>query len=377
MSKKALPRRILMTADTVGGVWTYALELARALGKYDVEVAVATMGPELSPAQREEAASVPNVKLFSSKYKLEWMQDSSRDVKAAGEWLLGLEKRLRPEVVHLNGYAHAALPWRSPKLVVGHSCLLSRWRACRIGEPPLELDGNKSMVQGGLRAADRVVAPTRAMLKALNQNYPEAIKNRGVVIPNGVDVDRLSPTMKAKFVLSAGRLWDEAKNIQSLMGIAWEIPWAVCLAGQKQNVDGGNGTISAKTNCYPLGNLPRETLRYWYACASIYVLPARYEPFGLTVLEAALSGCALVLGGIESLKENWAKAALFVNPADRIALKETLVELTRNEVYRRRLGQLARERALQFTSTRMAKQYLDCYSDMLTGRKSQEVAACA
>jgi glycogen synthase len=377
MSKKVLPRRILMTADTVGGVWTYALELARALGKYHIEVAVATMGPEPSPAQREEAARVPNVELFRSKYKLEWMQNSSSDVKAAGEWLLGLEKRLRPDVVHLNGYAHAVLPWRTPKLVVGHSCLLSWWRACRPGEPPPELDEYKSMVQRGLRAADRVVAPTRAMLKALNQNYPEAVKNKGLVIPNGVDVDSLSPTMKAKFVLSAGRLWDEGKNIQSLTGIAWELPWAVCLAGEKQNGDGGNVTISTKANCYPLGNLPRETLRYWYACASIYVLPARYEPFGLSVLEAALSGCALVLGGIDSLKENWAKAAVFVNPADRIALKETLLELTKNEVYRRRLGQLARERALQFTSTRMAKQYADAYSDMLIGRKSQEVAACA
>ena len=366
-----------MTADTIGGVWTYALELARALEEYDIEVAIATMGPEPSPAQREEAASVPNVDLFRSKYKLEWMQDSSGDVKAAGEWLLSLEKRLRPDVVHLNGYAHAVLPWRSPKLVVGHSCLLSWWRACRIGEPPLELDGYKSMVQRGLRAVDRVVAPTRTMLKALNQNYPHAVKNKGVVIPNGLDVDSLSPTLKTKFVFSAGRLWDEAKNIQTLTGIAWELPWAVCLAGEKQSVESDNVTVPVRANCYALGNLPRETLRYWYACAPIYVLPARYEPFGLTVLEAALSGCALVLGGIESLKENWAKAAIFVNPADRIALKDTLLELTRNEVYRKRLGQLARERALQFTSTRMAKQYIDCYSAMLTGRKSREVAACA
>jgi glycosyltransferase involved in cell wall biosynthesis len=81
--------------------------------------------------------------------------------------------------------------------------------------------------------------------------------------------------------------------------------------------------LTLKENCYALGNLPRENLRYWYACASIYVLPARYEPFGLTILEAALSGCALVLGGIESLKENWAQAAIFINPADRIALRET------------------------------------------------------
>jgi glycosyltransferase involved in cell wall biosynthesis len=358
-------------------VWTYALELSRTLGKYGIEVAIATMGPEPSPAQREEAAAIPNVDLFKSRYKLEWMQNASGDVRAAGEWLLSLEKRLRPDVVHLNGYAHGAVPWRSPKLVVGHSCLLSWWRACRSGEPPSEWNKYKSMVQKGLSSADLVVAPTRAMLESLNENYPGAVKTKGLVIPNGLDVNSLTPTLKQKFVLSAGRLWDEAKNIQSLIGVAWELPWSVCLAGERQNADGGNNAVLANANCYPLGKLPRETLRDWYACASIYVLPARYEPFGLTILEAALSGCALVLGGIESLKENWSNAAVFVNPQDRTALRNTLLELIRNEVHRKRLGETARERALQFTSTRMAEQYTEAYSGLLTNRKSKEVAACA
>lgn len=376
MRTQVTPKRVLMTADTVGGVWTYALELARALGKYEIEVAIATMGPEPSPSQCAEAAAIPNVDLFKSNYKLEWMQNPSDDVRAAGEWLLNLERRLRPDVVHLNGYAHASLPWKHPKLVVGHSCLLSWWRACRLGEPPSEWNQYKNAVERGLRAADLVIAPTRAMLKALNENYAGCVNRKGVMIPNGLEIESLSPAMKQKFVLAAGRLWDEAKNIQTLAGIAWELPWAVCLAGDQQNVDGGSA-VSLKANCYPLGNLPRETLRHWYACASIYVLPARYEPFGLTVLEAALSGCALVLGGIESLKENWSNAAIFVDPQDRVALRETLVELCRKEVYRRRLGQAARERALQFTNTRMAEQYAAVYRNLLTRPRSQEVAACA
>lgn len=376
MGEQVLPRRVLMTADTVGGVWTYALELARALGKYDIEVAIATMGPDPSPSQRAAAAAIDNVSLFKSNYKLEWMENPWADVRAAGEWLLSLAKRLRPDVVHLNGYAHAALPWRRPKLVVGHSCLFSWWRACRSGEPPSEWAEYKREAQRGLRAADLVIAPTHAMLNALDENYPGCVNSKGVVIPNGLDVSSLSPTLKQKFVLAAGRLWDEAKNIQTLMSVAWELPWAVCLAGEKQTVDGGK-TLSLKPNCYALGTLPRETLRHWYARASIYVMPARYEPFGLTVLEAALSGCALVLGAIESLKENWTDAAIFVNPQDRTALKAALLELTRNEGYRIRMGQAARERALHFTSARMAEQYTAAYSSLMTRRLSREVAACA
>ncbi|MEB3829625.1 glycosyltransferase [Phormidium sp. CCY1219] len=57
-----------------------------------------------------------------------------------------------------------------------------------------------------------------------------------------------------------------------------------------------------------------EELSHWYARAAIYAFPARYEPFGLSVLEAALSGCALVLGDIPRLREMWGDAAVFANP---------------------------------------------------------------
>lgn len=373
---RPVAKRILMTADTVGGVWTYALELARALGKYDVEVAIATMGPEPSRAQRAEAAAIHNVDLFPSNYKLEWMPDPWADLRAAGEWLMSLEGRLRPDVVHLNGYVHAALPWKTPKLVVGHSCLFSWWRAVRVGEPPSEWTEYKALVQRGLRAADLVVAPTKAMLKALDDNYPGSIDGKSLAIPNGLDVDSFAPALKTKFVFAAGRLWDEAKNAEALIGISWQLPWAVCLAGEKKSVDGGD-ELCLRENCYALGKLPRETLRHWYARAAIYVLPARYEPFGLTVLEAALSGCALVLGSIDSLKENWEGAAVFVNPQDRAALRDSLEKLIKSETYRARLGRAARERALSFSSTRMAEQYLNVYSDLVAGRRRKELAVCA
>ena len=71
MTADRKPLRILMTADTVGGVWTYALELTRALQTYEVEVLLAVMGPPLSPAQQADARNVPNLSLFKSDYKLE------------------------------------------------------------------------------------------------------------------------------------------------------------------------------------------------------------------------------------------------------------------------------------------------------------------
>src|SRR5215210_7977192 len=110
--------KVLMTADTLGGVWNYAVQLSQALSKYRVRVALGTMGVSLTAEQREDVARVPNIEVFESSFKLEWMEEPWRDVAAAGEWLLELEAQTQPDVVHLNGYAHGALPWRAPTLMV-------------------------------------------------------------------------------------------------------------------------------------------------------------------------------------------------------------------------------------------------------------------
>src|SRR4051794_27365470 len=103
--------RVLMTADAVGGVWTYALELAHAL---DAEVTLATMGPR---PDDDQLAAVGTLEHRHCDFALEWMPDPWADVERAGEWLLRLAEEVEPDVVHLNAYAHAALPWDVPVVV--------------------------------------------------------------------------------------------------------------------------------------------------------------------------------------------------------------------------------------------------------------------
>ena len=70
-----------MTADTVGGVWTYALELIEALAPLDVHVTLATMGAPASRAQVKAIAALPNAELEASTFALEWMNRPWRDVE--------------------------------------------------------------------------------------------------------------------------------------------------------------------------------------------------------------------------------------------------------------------------------------------------------
>ncbi|MBI3543526.1 MAG: glycosyltransferase family 4 protein [Deltaproteobacteria bacterium] len=360
-----------MTADTVGGVWTYAIELAGLLGGYGVEVDLATMGRKLTQAQRREAGRLSNVLVHETEYRLEWMSEPWADVERAGGWLLDLEQRLAPDVIHLNNYCHASVPFSAPKLVVGHSCVYSWWESVHGTEPSPEWARYHEAVTAGLAAADFVAAPSRAMLNALHRHY--GIKGRYAVIPNArtLAAAASSDTVKEPFILAAGRAWDAAKNLELLDRAAAGLDWPLVVAGACESPDGRGASFR---NARPLGELPAEELRDYYSRASIYALPARYEPFGLSVLEAAAHGCALVLGNIPSLRENWMGAAAFAPPESEHAVREAIRYLIREPEERQRLGRLARERSRRFEPSVMAEAYLSLYDELL---REEEAGACA
>lgn len=347
---------VLMTADTVGGVWSYALELCGALSPFGVRVTLATMGAPLREDQRADVRRLDNVTVHESAYKLEWMQDCWNDVEEAGRWLMGLAAHAQPDLVHLNNFVHGALPWSAPVLMVGHSCVLSWFRAVRGCEAGPEWDRYREEVTAGLRAADVVVAPTRAMLDALREHYgPFAASG---VIGNGLEPDAFTCGRKENVVLAAGRLWDAAKNISALASVAGRLKWPVHVAGEDCHPDGGRAELP---NLCLLGRLCASEMRRQFAHAAIYALPARYEPFGLTVLEAALSGCALVLGEIPSQRELWDDRALFVAPGDEERLVEVTNRLIDTPGLRERLARSAQQHARRLTSRRMAEAYYDEY----------------
>ncbi|WNG52929.1 glycosyltransferase family 4 protein [Archangium minus] len=349
-----------MTTGTSGGVWTYALELSRALGHRGVAVTLATMGAPLTSARWAEVRGVPGLSVEQSTWSFEGPGSTWEDLEAAGEWLLELEERLQPDAVHLNGYCHGALPWRRPPLVVAHDCPLSWWEAVK-GEPAVEADVRyRWEVTRGLRAAGHVVVPTAVMREDLVRHYGPL--GPASVIPHARRHEDFPPAqVREPFILATGRLWDEARNLEVLETVAPRLNWPVFVAGELQHPAGGE--VRARY-VRPLGRLPRRELAGYMGRASLFVMPARYEPFGPAVLEAALAGCALVLGDIPSLREVWEGAAVFVPPDDTDMLAGALRRLVAEPVLCSRMSTLARTRALEFSPDRMASAYLGLYADL-------------
>ena len=81
---ESAPARVLMTVDAVGGVWRYALELARGLAGAGTEVVLVVMGPPAAPEQLAEAAAIHGVRVVEGSFDLEWMPGADDDVVRAG-----------------------------------------------------------------------------------------------------------------------------------------------------------------------------------------------------------------------------------------------------------------------------------------------------
>jgi glycosyltransferase involved in cell wall biosynthesis len=353
-----------MTTDAVSGVWNYSLELARALRPRGIEVCLACLGPSPTPRQRLEASAIGNVEFHERSFALEWMPEPWAEVAKAGEWLLELEDAFEPDVIHLNHYANATLPWNAPVLVTAHGDRISWWRAVYGGEPPAEWNRYRTEIAAGLRSADLIVTPTRAGLDALTdlglrEGTPASLPR---VIPHARSSALFPARAKREFILSAGRAWDGAKNMAMLENAAADLPWPVFMAGSTVDLN-GNSVEFRNVDC--LGPLVSADLANWMGLASIFVLPSRYEPSGLAALEAALAGCALVLSDIPSLREIWCDMAFFVPPDDPRALAATLRRLIKDAPFRNQLGSHARRRALERTPEQMGESYLECYRELL------------
>src|SRR5690606_19922581 len=116
------PRCILMTVDAVGGVWTYALSLARALASAGNAVVLAGSGPLPTDAQVREAEEVATIDWLET--PLDWMAGREAELEGLGAELSDLARRHEAELLHLNAPAQASgIEIDMPVVTVSHSCV--------------------------------------------------------------------------------------------------------------------------------------------------------------------------------------------------------------------------------------------------------------
>lgn len=363
------PGRILMTTDAVGGVWRYAIDLARHLKRAGVETTLLGFGPRPSSTQKDEAGEAA-LDVEWSDAPLDWMPSGLDALPEQHRAIASVAKSRGAELLHLN-----ALPQCAPALrawpVVGftHSCLPTWWSAVRSAPLPAEWKAHEQANASGYRAAHIVVAPSRAHAAAVRERYGVA---RMVYAIHNAAAPVSGAANREPYIFAAARWWDDAKNGATLDATAARIEWPVMMAGATRGPEGQSLEVR---NASAAGLIDASAVRGHMRRAAIFAAPSIYEPFGLSVLEAASSAAALVLSDIPTFRELWDGTALFASPQDPEAWTGALESLIRDAGLRREMGRRAADRATRYSPEAQLQATLQTYGRAL--RLSQANRACA
>jgi glycogen(starch) synthase len=368
---------VLVTADTITGVWTYTRELVSGLVSRGNRVTLVSFGDIPLPHQTSWMESLHGLEYRPTAFRLEWMQEGEQDLEDSFNYLTALVRELKPDVLHLNQFCYGALPVSTPRVVVAHGDLISWWMEVHGREPRPSnwLHCYRGRVTHGLLGASAVVAPSRWMLDRLRCCY--ATPGRDAVIYNGRNPIFFNPYVsKEDSVMAVGRLWDAGKQVFLLT--QHEHPLSVCIVGSDQPVPVPHIPIRADIKlateqaCFALkGPQTEAQMRMLYSRAAIYAATSRYEPFGMATLEAALSRCAIVANDIPSFREIWGDAAVYFRANDAGSLATVIRDLSEDRDLCRSYGNSAYQRARdRFTAKRMIDDYLALYRSLLSAKSA-------
>ncbi len=185
----------------------------------------------------------------------------------------------------------------------------------------------RELVPRSLRRAAAVCTVSHAVRAELLEAYPQVPPERLVVTPNAVDDEWFSvPRHDGGYVLFVGTL-EPRKNLRTLLAA-----YAGPLAGQDvprlvvAGPPGWGETVGeVPPNVELVGYVAHADLPGLVAGASCFVLPSRYEGFGIPPLEAFATGVPAVVGDVPAMREVLGPHARYHPPEDVDALADALL----------------------------------------------------
>ncbi|MFC1818365.1 glycosyltransferase [Thermodesulfobacteriota bacterium] len=239
-----------------------------------------------------------------------------------------------------------------------------------------------------LKNAATVTVVSKDIQNTIKQNFGDDIHT--VVIPMGVDAALFHPgkndpkirkqyDITGPFLLYVGRL-SEKKGVQYLLEaipeiIKQQLDAKLLVIGtgeQKQNLHKLAQKLGITDNVIFVGALPNNELPAYFATADVFIGPSikaeggDTEGFGLTFVEAGMSGCVVVgtdVGGISDIIED-GETGFLVPEKDPKAIAEILIRIFKDPSKINALKHHARKRMnQQFDWQVIAEKYREILSN--------------
>lgn len=336
-----------------GGQVVFVLELAKQLAEMGYRVDIVTRRfedqPEfddMGPGLRVWRIPFGGSDFIRKEDMHEHLDDFQQNFVAAAA-----EAQISYDVVNSHywdgGWAgqHLAEEWEIPHIHTPHS--LGSWKRAGMQGDPQELEGNYRFEERirkeflVYRRADHVIATTTQQVELLQESY--GVPERHVaMIPPGIDERRYTPVdnrttqsirrrlgFRKHDVYTVGRA---AANkgydllIRALPALRDSVPDARLRLAVGANSDKDRRMVSkwqgiaasegVAEQVQWLGYVSDEAMADHYRAAPVFALPSRYEPFGMTAVEAMACGTPCVVtvhGGLEEVFD-FGSQALFADP---------------------------------------------------------------
>ncbi len=279
----------------------------------------------------------------------------SADQKTTAEARLLAASPNHPIVI--DGLAFGALPEAAAALQRTHRvvALVHHPLALETGLTERESEALLASERAALAAARCAVATSRWTADLLNGRFGVALERMAVILPGTVRAPFAAGGNRPLCLISVGAIGARKSFdllIEALAPLA-DRSWRLVIAGDRTREPAATAQLDAAIARHGLGNrievpgaVSPDRLEALYAAADLFVLPSRFEGYGMAFAEALAHGLPVIgTTGGATPDTVPASAGRLVAPDDVAALSEALRELIDHDDRRKALAAGARRAA--------------------------------